>query len=437
MPKTTQNGFLFDDWNLPEEESSIGNVPPPFDGKIIARMPDLGSEGIAPKNAKSEFTASWEQVSSSVFSIFPWKSYANMGTGQRLFRRIIDCGIIVLLCGIGIHFIGYDTDKPTAVVAEPAAKQAAVKPVADAKPAAETATKSATEKPVADAKPNEEPAAKLAVADAASLTVPVAPVENLVAASSPKQTSPWDRPAVDSQTIQDAVPTQPESTAPNGNAVAVDATSTVLSETVAMAPMTPIAGASMAVSPYEMAVSPFELQMVPQSNVLPSGGTPIQPHHPTVPPGMMAMHGRQENMPGIAPQQTPPWQTPAPQQYLPPGHGQAAPINKPQGQFGQQPGYYMPQGQAGQQQGQFAQQHNQFAQQGGQQYVVPPGYMAQHQAAPQNMPIPSGVSTLPPQNGQYMYPNGMPIQNTQPQGMPLQGAANDFYNAPPAYRQVY
>ena len=172
---------------------------------------------------------------------------------------------------------------------------------------------------------------------------------------------------------------------------------------------------TMPVSQHEMPVSPYEVPRVAQSN------------YPAMPSGMMPMQGRQENVPGgvlsnnpsVPHQQYPQYPPPQPVGPVVPGHpmqghpvqghpmyGPGVPNNSPQqGQYGQQ----------------------------SQQYAYPPGYMAPNNyTAPPGTPIPSGVSTLPPQGGQNMPHYGAPMQNMQPLGTPpMTRPPSDFYYNPP------
>ena len=384
------NGFLFDDWDLPEEKNPTdGTIL--FDGKIIARMPDLGSESTVKNIEKPKFPSFWRQMYSSVFSVVQRRTSANTGTQQRFFHRVTTFGGVVLLCGVGILLIGTDKDRQT----ENAPDLAEI--------LAENTIPSGTEPSVFVAEsaflPILQSESRNVMSGVAPHSViPVAPRENVTAVSPP---SPWDRPASDSHSPWER---QPENQLQPVEPTAI-ASPAMPRETVAMSPMAPIGTASMPVSPHELPISPFEMQLVAQSNV------PSHSHSgASIPPGMMPMQERQGNMSGIAPQPNTQRQHSMPQQFPTNGHGHTISGNNPRGQVTPP------------------------------QYVVPPGYMLPpHQTAPQNMPIPSGVSTLTPQGGQHiqqhgnMQQHGIPIQPMHPQGAPAPSIPGDFhfYNAPP------
>ena len=403
-PKT-EGGFLFDDWNLPEEKGPTDNTTL-FDGKIIARMPDLGSESIVKNVEKPKSHSFWGKMWTSGLSVMGnlrGITSANIRIWQRLFHRVTAFGVIVLLCGVGMLLINPSTDQPT----ENAIDIAEIV-MKNTKPSATESVAVITGSSLSPVLPPEIGNGLFGIVP--SSAIPVAPVENVTAISPP---SPWDRPAADSYASREVTPKPSVNPHHPTGVDAVGNAPMVLSEAVVMSPMTPITTTSMPASAHEMPVSPFELQLVAQSNSpehLPVGAQ-MQPGYSVAPvatQGMMPPYGQRVNMPGGAPQQNMRWNTSPPPQFPPPVHGQMT-SNHPQGQFGQQ-----------------------------NQYVVPPGYMLpQHQAVPQSTPIPSGVSTLSPQGGQYMQPHGMPVPNVQPLGTPVQRPHSDFYNAPPNYRRVY
>ena len=378
----TENGFLFDDWELPDGQNLTEDVTL-FDGKIIARMPDLGSGNIAKNIAKPEFSIFWRQVSALTVSIFRGGSPADAVTRERFFRRLTTFGAVMLLCGTGIFFFDYARDQPTENTPDIAEILSGTTESVD--PVAVSIFSSALQSEQNGTIPNVT----------SSPAIPVAPVESVAAVSTP---SPWDRPTADSHSQQGTLSKQSENPFQPIDVVAdaIPTVPTVPSGTVVMSPMPPITGASMPVSPHEMPVSPFEMQLVAQSN-MPSAGNHVPPNLPVVPPGMIPTHGQQQNMRGTVPQQH--------MQSMPvtygPAHSHAMSSNNLHGQVAQ---------------------HSQ--------YVVPPGYMVpNHHVAPVSMPIPSGVSTLPTQGGY-----GMPVQNVQPLGTPAQRPHSDFYNAPPSSR---
>jgi len=393
-----ENGFLFEDWNLPEEKNPIDRAIL-FDGKIIARMPDLGSESVVKNIEKPKFPSFWGQMYSSVLSVIQRKTSANTGTPQRFFHRVTSLGGIVLLCGVGIHLISTGKNEQT----ENAPNIAEIL-------AGSTVSSSVSEPGVSVAKSAFSPVLQsesrnIMSGVASNSAIPVAPVESITAVSPP---SPWDRPASDSHSPWGR---QSENLFQPVEVAAVNAVPTMPHGTVPMAPMVPLGEALMPVSPHELPISPFERQLVAQSAPTYSPASPSAGSPSTIPPGMMPMQERQGNVAGIAPQQNTQWQHSAPQQFPPNTHGLVASGNNSRGQITP---------------------HTQ--------YVVPPGYMLPpHQVVPQNMPIPSGVSTLPPQGGQTMQPHGMPMQYPHPQGAPAPGNPSDFhfYNVPPTHRRVF
>jgi len=387
-----EDGFSFDAWNLTEEKGLTESAAL-FDGKIIARMPDLGSEGIAKNITKPKFPSFWGQVSASTLSFIQGGNAANAVARQQFFHRVTAFGGIVLLIGVGILFFDQSRERQTenvTSIAEILAENAASSTIGSFAAISESAfspiLQSESENTISSIVSNS--------------TIPVAPVES-VAAVSPS--SPWDRPAADLHSAWAVTPaSQPENPFQPIEVAAIDAVPVMPSETVVMSPMTPIATASVPVLPHEMAVSPFEIQMIAQSSMPhPPAGAHIQPNHSAVPPGMMPMHERLQYMSNTAPQQIPHWHPSAQQQLSPPVHGHVVPVNNPHGQSRQNP-----------------------------QYVVPPSYMLPHsqrgnnQVIPQGVPIPSGVSTLSPQGGQHMQPHGMPTQRPP----------NNFYTPPPTSR---
>jgi len=425
----TEGGFLFDDWTT--EDKGLTDSTTLFDGKIIARMPDLGSESSVIKTIeKPQFPSFWMQVRTAAASVFQDGTSDDPIMRKRFFQRVTTLGGIVLLCGFGILFVGTGNEDPADGAAGVAEKTKSFS-TGQGTFVSESPFSPVVQTPIGrDHFVRPEPS-NVMPGVASPSAIPVAPVESVVAVS--PQASPWDRPATNSFSPWETPPSSPANPFQPMDAAAIHTaspratsphtTSLVPSDTVVMSPMTPIHTAVMPVSPHEMPVSRHETQLIAQSN------------HPTLPHGMVPMQGRQDNMPGNMPgnmqgnmqgnmsgnmqqgigvvpqhhpQYHPQWQTPAPHQsvptmHAPPVYGTGVPMN--QGQFGPQ----------------------------SQQYVMPPGYMVpSHQMVPVSTPIPSGVSTLPPQGGpQHMQPYGMPVQH-QPLGTPpMQRPPSDFYSNPP------
>ena len=365
---SAESGFLFSDWDM--SEKGLSEVSPQFDGKIIARMPDLGSENFTQSIEKSKSPSFWENVGLSIASMIQGnRSSFPHASRQRFFLRFAIFGGIILLCGVGILFLEGE-NQPT--VPEIADIIELVTPF------------------IPDETPENAPLALILFPEANSAsaraevtphqTVPAAPVEGVVAVSSPppahlpgQTESVWNRPAGDEYSPWNTAPRQPASspaTADNSPPPAPQ------SATVAMAPMIDMS----------MPISPYEQQLLTQANM--SAHQPVDPfvqQNSYVVPGMIPMQERQENPTGFATANSrqsvsPPYHP----QYLPPGAVQST-----HPQYGQ----YNP------------------------------------QAVPPNMPISSGASTLPPQGHMDYY--------HQPHGVVAPSHAGEFYPVPPAYRRVY
>lgn len=385
--QAVESGFLFDDWNLPEKRNLIEETAL-FDGKIIARMPDLGSEGLAKNIEQTKSFALGSNVFSHVLSVFQRKTFESLhftlGTRQRFFRRIAVFGGIVLLCGMGILLLEQDKDEPdensltmTDIVPEflitPISEQAAVVGTESAFPAALITKPTGI---VTDIIPTSAiPAADSAAAPSYSAVTPE------------HAESVWNRPAVDSYSPWYVAPRQPESPPPPSDFATVD---TVSPDTVTMTPMTPLDTPSMPVSPYERHLvaqysTPSNVS-VPPNNYSPNY-SPI--------PGTMPTHERLVNAPGMTAPQNVQQSAYMPPQYYPRGVVPAnVPVNSQPVQYAQYP----------------------YA------AVAPPNY------APPGMPIPAGISTLPQQRSGY-YPQ-------QPYGTgPMPTPSGDFYGTPPMYRR--
>jgi len=462
----TESNFLFDDWDLAEEKSPIGSAAL-FDGKIIARMPDLGSASIANNIGKPKFPSFWGGICTSVCSAIQGGGIqgratqgkdiqggaggkpANAIARQQFFHRVTAFGGVILLIGAGILFFDH---RPFDYGKERVTENA----INIAESWAGNAESSITES-LADISDSafspilQSESGNTLSSTFSSSTIPVAPVESVTAVS---PLSPWDRLTeshapwgiASSASNQSGDPFQPIEVAV-ADVTAVDMGPPMPPDTVVMSPMTPIAPppaaptamppTAMPIAPHEMQVSPFETQFLAQSNTphTPIGthvGAPVQQNHPTVnhptvPPGILPMQERLQHMSNVAapqqipPQQIPHWHPSAQQQFPPPVHGHVAPMhNNPHGQF--------------------RQQHPQ--------YVVPPSYMLSHsqrahsQAVPQNTPIPSAVSTLPSQGGQHMQSHGIPAHSMPMHGVPMQSPLpnnnnnlhNNFHNIPPTSR---
>jgi len=356
-----EHGTFSSDWVLPEISPVGENVP--FDGKIIARMPDLGNHYESNTLERSKSAPFWTQTVIPVFSMIQAKATALLNAPpdarQQFFFRLTSFGCVVLLCGIVLLFLERGERKR-------------------AKPDLNTA-ESVLESP--------EPLVNNApvIFSDASPVVPVFQPElpnalpPVASEYSSHTDSIWDRPPAHAFSLWEPVPVQPE-----------DPFSTPAAPSVAV-PMQPMVDMSANAVPFDhqfLAQSPPPVHTPAGQPADPFVQTPGQPGH--VVSGMTPMQGRQEqSAPGIATSQ-------GARQHAasPPLHPQYMPTTAVQG--------------------------------------VHPPYRQQHpQASPPSVPIPSGVSTLPVQTGQY------PPQPAHGIASPQHPAAN-FYNTPPSmYRGLY
>ena len=374
LPPSAENGFLFSDWELPEK--SLSEAAPQFDGKIIARMPDLGSESFAQNTEKSKFPSFGESIGLSIASMIQGnRSPSSLATRQRFLLRFISFGCIILLCGVGILFLEGEN--------KPAGTENVVftKLISEREKQTVDTKEDSPLTPVLPSGSN----GTLTIAEVSSKqTISDAPVESAAvtspsgADSSGQARSAWNRPVADAYSPWNVAPRQ-SANPPVTDAAAAENSppSASPSVTVAMSPMIDMS----------MPISPYEQQLLAQANA--PAQRPVAPFVQSsgyVVPGMMPMQERQENPASVATANT--RQSASPQyynpQYLPPGAVQGM-----HPQYGQ----YNP------------------------------------QAVPPNMPIPSGASTLPPQGqgGYYQQPHGAAAV------MP----AGDYHHAPPTYRRVY
>ena len=390
LPENTKqaagNGFLFSDWDVPSEEQGV--EIPQFDGKIIARMPDLGGDCFISTINRSKTPSFWAKAVCSLSSVIqknptqPFQGTQQQGTQQQctqqprgtqqqFFSRLTAIGCAVLLCGIVIIYIGNEdnTTETASNTAEAVQEEKAISLPNEPVIVREASGTQSGFVPIFSA---EIPSASSSV-DVAALPPPVAP---------PVQSdSPWDRPVADSYSPWDVAPRQPVhseglfAVAHNPSAPVTPATA-VAATTVAMSPMTN--NMSMAVSPHEQQLfmppshSPVQLPADPfiQSNPHAVSGN-------NVVSGMMPMHGRQENTPGIAASNgaRPPATAPIHPQYVPHSVMQSMGMH-PHHQQNQHPSHH------------------------------PHGMMV-----PPNSPIPAGVSTLPVQGAPHVHGAPHPQQH--------------------------
>ena len=288
---TTEGTFLFNDWELygkrPTEDIA------PFDGKIIARMPDLGAESFVKSIDRQKFPSPWEQMVSPVLSVFQRVAASSPVARQKFFHRLTTVGCVVLLCGIGILLLerGNKPEENVPLIAE-----------LDVSGSIETTTTPPTlitgiglsENELAfapivptwssDSPPDvAHPSAIPAVSIESHAAVP-----NTAAHPPESVGSVWERPVADSYSPFGSAPRQPENPLPPS----AFANTSAAPATVAMTPMIDMAN---------VPISPYEHQLLAQSN-LPTQ-LPLDPFvqvNDYVGPGMMPMQDRIDNVPGMA-----------------------------------------------------------------------------------------------------------------------------------------
>lgn len=348
--RVVTSSFLFHDWD-PSEKGATAEIAQ-FDGKIITRMPDLGSENLINNIEGSKSSSLWEKIGASISSMIQ----GIPATRQQFFHHCTVVGCIVLLCGIGFLFFKRDSKPPENVpdIAES---------VSNSTPNNTEVSMTESVAIVGDSgkfTPIMQPGGIIFPP-----TIPGAPIDGIATMPSPPPSpasdsaySPWNVAA-----------RQPESPIPAAS-ILTETAPTLASPYVAVA-MSPMIDMSA-----PMPVSPHEQQLYAQPNTVVD---PFVQGNTGVVPGMIPMHERRENVPGVTTAQN------VQRPVSPPLYPQYVPPSAVQNMYGQ------------------------------------PGHANPH-AVPPNTPIPSGISTLSPQGG-YSPPH-------QP---------SDFYYAPPSssYRRVY
>ncbi|MDR0327721.1 MAG: hypothetical protein LBI05_05440 [Planctomycetaceae bacterium] len=298
--QTTENAFPFQGWELPEESPTVD--APPFEGKIIARMPDLGTEIFGKKVKKSLFSRLWEKISSSRTSAVQETVSPSPAVPSQFFYRFTAFGGIVLLCGVGFLLLerGEKSTEDTIDITQM---------VSESMPVPTTVfgnTAKVESAPTPDFLTVHE------------TVLPVTPVENVAIvpppADLPLQTeSVWSRPASDSYSPWNSASRPPES--PNAEAATTPASPPPVAPSPQTVAMTPMIDMSMAVSPYEQQwiaqsdspapppVTPFIQAPIQQGyapsymspqNYAPRPGTPTYPQYPppSAVPGQTAPYGQ-------------------------------------------------------------------------------------------------------------------------------------------------
>jgi hypothetical protein len=349
LPENTaldlESHFPFDDWELSGEFAT--KETPLFDGKIIARMPDLGSESLCHDAEDSKSQSFWRNIGSSIASMIQGTAYLPPVAGKHFLHRFTAIGCVVILCGIGILLLEREeqSNENTLDVSEMMSEIIKTPP-----------------REVASAGIAESAFVPVLQSEPVAVVIPAAPVEKVAAVPPPSVPPPkptesvWDRSVSDSYSPWNIAPRSPESLHDEVASGEIPSAPTPPSETVAMVPMVDMS----------MPVSPYEQQWLAQAN--PPVNPPVDPFmqiNNNAVHGMVPMHERQGNVPG----------TTYTQNYVqrpgPPPHLQNVPPTAVQGV------------------------HTQYSQ------YAPPTVQP-------NVPIPSGASTLPVPGGYYPHqqPNG-------------------------------
>jgi len=365
------SGFLFHDWDSSEKSTTTEN--PPFDGKIIARMPDLGSESwtknIEESHSPSFWTPSfWEKIGASLSSMIQGTSATRQQYFHHYFHHCTAVGCVVLLCGIGFLFFERES-KPTKNVldiAESVLNSTATPMTESVAIVGDSGKFSAIMQPAIM-----QPAIVQPGGIIAPPTMPGAPIDGIATMPSPAMPPPAVPSPANNSTYSpwDVAARQPESPTPEAP---------IQTETIPVpaAPYAAVAMTPMIDMSTPMPVSPHEQQLYAQPN---RQVDPFAQTNTGVVSETMPMHARQENASGVMPAQN------VQRPVSPPLYPQYAPPAAMQNMYGQQ-GHANP-------------------------HVVPP-----------SPPIPSGVSTLSPQGS---YP---------PQHQPRDFY---YAPPTPSYRRVY
>lgn len=376
--QVSESGFLFHDWALPEKNPAEPHHF--FDGKIIARMPDLASECFARGDEKSLSRFYWGKKMLSDSPVVQRGAFPAPVARLQLFHRITAFGCVVVLCGLMLMLFdqGDKSVKNTPDITEIVAEGVKI-PITDF---GEIIVSTSVAQP--------EPTEKISDIPSSSV-IPVAPAENfatvLVAAASPPDQvqsghvqSVWNRPPGDSYSPWNVTQRQPEE--PSTEVASLEPSQThpkaqaVLSNTVAMAPMVDLS----------MPVSPYEQQWLAQSNS-PPVQVPVDPFmqlNNHAGSSMMPVQNQWVSEQAVAAR-------PNDQRVPPPPYPQSFPPSAAHGMPVQYP---------------------------------------YNQIPPSSVPIPSGISTLPSQGGYYQQHSGGATSYATPN-------PNSYHNVSPTHRRVY
>jgi hypothetical protein len=109
--QAASSGFLFHDWNLSDKGTTTEISQ--FDGKIIARMPDLGSECLSKNIEITKSSSFWNKMGASIASMIQ----GTPATRQHFLRHCTAVGSVVLLCGMGFLLLERKSE-PTEIVSD-------------------------------------------------------------------------------------------------------------------------------------------------------------------------------------------------------------------------------------------------------------------------------------------------------------------------------
>ena len=399
------SGIISSDWMLPEMNLTGESVP--FDGKIIARMPDLGEDCFAANIERSKSASFWTKAFFWIPSAIQRKTAAVAGSSQnarqQFFLRLTSFGCAVLFCGIVILFFergrqtestGIDTVETVVEKTETPVVREPVVVVSETTPSV----------------PVLQPEVANAPPDVALGAVPPP------AAEPPAHSdSIWNRPPGNSFSPWESSPWESAPRPPEHSFGNTAAGNTTAGNTAAMGhPPVPHTVTMQPMTDMTAQVPPFEHQLVAQSHV-PAGMPVHMPMGPPVDPFAPAGHqGIGQGIGHVV-------------------HGMAPMQGQPQGQQNNMPGIATSQGVR--QQAVSPPVHPQYVSPSAVQGMHPPFSQQHPQTVPPSMPIPSGVSTLPTQSSHY------PLQQHPQQHSPgiasPQHSGGGFHPSPPPTHRFF
>jgi hypothetical protein len=303
-------GFLFHDWDL-SEKGTITEIPP-FDGKIIARMPDLGSESLTKNIEGSKSPSFWEKIGGSLASMIQ----GNSAIRQPFLHIGMVIGCVALLYGIGFFLLERESTPTENVpdIMESVAQSITNSVVSPMTESVAIVGDSGRFTPIM------QPGGIISPP-----TIPGAPIEGI--ATMPSTMPPTVPPPASNSTYSpwNVAARQPESAIPEAP---------ILTETVSgqVAPYVAVAMAPMIDMSASMPVSPHEQQLYAQP---PTPVDPFVQRNTGVVPGRMPTHERPEHASGVMPAQN------VQRSVSPPLYPQYVPPSAVQNMYGQ-PGHPNP-----------------------------------------------------------------------------------------------